>query len=82
MTTGQLYEVSISAAFTLLFLGGCALLALETYLLATGQPPITWHVRHAIHSFPRLAFAIAFGLGLAIGALFTHFYWSGAGGGY
>lgn len=81
MTPGQLYETSVAAAFALLSLGVFVLLALETYLLATGQPPITWHVRRQIHDYPAIAFGVALLFGFSAGALFTHFYWSGAGGG-
>ena len=76
------YEVAVSAAFAVLFLGGFMLLALETWLLATGQPPITAHVRHEIANYPKIAFAIGFVIAFAAGLLMGHFYWTKAGGGY
>jgi hypothetical protein len=76
------YEVAISASFFLLFFGATVLLGLETWLLATGQPPITAHVRHEIANYPKIAYGIGFIAAFALGMLMGHFYWTKAGGGY
>ena len=82
MITVNPYEVAVSVAFTLLFAGAFVLMVLETWLLATGQAPITWHIRREIANYPHAAFIIGITLAFTLGALFAHFYWSKAGGGY
>jgi hypothetical protein len=76
------FEVAVSAAFALFFTGGTVLMVLETYLLSQGLPPITVHVRREIANYPEIAIVIGGLLSFAFGALFTHFYWQGAGSGY
>jgi hypothetical protein len=75
-------EVAVSAAFTLFFGGATILMVLETYLLANGLPPITWHIRREIATYPHAAFIIGIALAFGLGALFAHFYWARAGSGY
>ena len=78
----SVYAVAVSGGFAIVFLGAFVLLALETWLLATGQQPITFHVRREVATYPNLMFMIGGALAFAAGALFSHFFWSGAGNGY
>jgi hypothetical protein len=60
----------VTAFFGALFLA----LAFETWALYTGNHPLTYYIRPAVHTYPGWAFLIAVVIGLMIG----HFAWGPA----
>jgi hypothetical protein len=66
-------EVFLSAAALGTALAVAGLLAYETYALAEGKPPLTWHIRRTVRQHPNAAFAMSIGLGMLLG----HLFWGG-----
>jgi hypothetical protein len=56
-----------------------ALVALEAFLLATGQAPITWYTACAVSAHPLGTYAVVAVVAGGLSALFAHFFWSRGG---
>lgn len=69
---GNLFSWLVTALFGVLTL----LLAFESWALLTGNTPITYYIRPAVHTYPGFAFVIAVVVGLLLG----HFLWGPAYG--
>ena len=69
---GRLFSWTVTTLFGVLTL----LLAFETWALLTGNTPITYYIRPAVHAYPGFAFVIA----VVIGVLLGHFLWGPSSG--
>ena len=69
---GNLFSWLVTALFGVLTL----LLGFESWALLTGNTPITYYIRPAVHTYPGFAFVIA----VVIGILLGHFLWGPAYG--
>jgi hypothetical protein len=69
---GNLFSWLVTALFGVLTL----LLGFETWALSTGNTPITYYIRPAVHTYPGFAFVIA----VVVGILLGHFLWGPAYG--
>lgn len=71
MTVGAWTSLAIGLVLT----GVGVLLFVETYLLATGREPITWHARIFIIQYPHVAWPIMALVAFVVGLLTAHFGW-------
>ncbi len=68
----------ISLGVTVIAGGVFFLMALETKLLASGQPPITTYARGVVLRWPGGSISVAGVLVFVAGLLFAHFIWDAA----
>ena len=66
----------LAAAATVILATVTGLVALETWLLATGHQPVTWYTLCAVGAYPLWSYAVVGLISGGIAALGAHFFWS------